>query len=111
MSDTTRRPTRAASRAGRRVDEPELRTLRFPVGLSETDFRLKVGHGIAFLAQGGALEVAVRGERAAAGELVDRVVAEFAVCAEPAGEARRTADEIIVVLKPRPAAGAERRSA
>ena len=47
--------------AGHSAPEPvvETRSIRFPVGLSETDYRFKLRHVLAFLEEGGAVEILV----------------------------------------------------
>ena len=72
---------RGKEQAVRNDPEPvvETRSIRFPVGLSETDYRLKLRHALAFLAQGGAVEILVpyaaksAAQRSAVTDLQERI--------------------------------------
>jgi len=81
--------------------EREIRTLRFPTDISETGFRLKLWHGRSFLEEGGALEVAVRGEPSAARSVLERLLAEVESTAFVEGEPKRIGEELIILLLPR----------
>lgn len=108
MMPPGRAEKRAEAQAGANAPV-EARVLRFPPGVADTDFRLKVRHGKAFLAEGGAVEVCVgigvRGDRAAARDeakrMVERVVAELSPEGVPSGSLRREHDELMILVLPR----------
>jgi translation initiation factor IF-3 len=100
-----------AAREKREVDvEPfEIRTIRFPLGLSETDFKLKTRHGSAFLDQGGAVEIRIpfhtggrrSGERASARTLLVRIQEALLPAGNKPNRTRYEADELIALFNPR----------
>jgi translation initiation factor IF-3 len=99
------------TREAREVDvEPlEIRTIRFPLGLSETDFRLKTRHGSAFLDQGGAVEIRIpfhtggrrSGERASARTLLERIQEALLPAGNKPHRTRYEAGELIALFNPR----------
>ena len=83
------------------VVSPEVRTLRFQTDVPQTDFRLKLRHGEAFLRDGGVLEIVVLGRRDAAKRLLERIADDLAQIASVEGEPKRVAEQLIVHLQAR----------
>ena len=101
--------------AGAPVRPPvlETRTIRFPLGLSETDFQLKIRHGLAFLRQGGAVRVHIPfhtggrrpGERHSAAVLLEQIEEALSTAGKKTDPFRGEEDGLVAVISPRPVRG------